>query len=148
MYVRELTVRYRRRRIPGRRMPAGPLTVPAAAAALFLELLKNEAVEVCGMLCLTSRLHIVGYHELSRGTVDHTIVMARDVFRTALLAHAKAIVLGHNHRGGSVEPSVDDLALTRSLSAAGALLGIDVLDHLIVSPDRAFYSFKTAGRLP
>src|SRR5258708_1292984 len=114
MYVRELTVRYRRRRVSSKiPLPQGPLTLPAAAASLFITLLGHEAVEVSGLLCLTARLEPIAYHELSRGTLDHTIVMPRDVFRTALLAHAKAVVLSHNHPGGSVEPSPQDVDLTR-----------------------------------
>lgn len=147
MYLRELTVRYTRRRLPGTPLPQGPLTLPSVAAAIFMKLLGQEAVEVCGMLCLTTGLEAIAYHELSRGTIDQTIVTPRDVFRTALLAHAKAIVLGHNHPAGSVEPSPEDVSLTRTLSAAGVIMGIDVLDHLIVSAEGRYYSFKTAGRL-
>ena len=148
MYVRELTVRYKRRRISGTPpLPQGPLTLPAAAAATFIKLLGHEAVEVCGLLCLTTGLEPIAYHELSRGTLDHAIVMPRDVFRIALLAHAKAVVIGHNHPTGSAEPSPQDIDLTRTLASAGVLLGIDLLDHIIVSADGRYYSFKSAGRL-
>src|SRR5258708_1659756 len=133
MYVRELTVRYRRRRIRGTPLPPGPLTLPAAAAATFIKLFGHEAIEVCGLLCLTTGLEPIAYHELSRGTLDKTIVMPRDVFRIALLAHAKAVVIGHNHPTGSVEPSPEDVELTRTLVSAGALLGVELLDHIIVS---------------
>ena len=147
MYVRELTVCYKRRRIPGMPLPQGPLTLPAAAAATFTKLLGHEAVEVCGMLCLTTGLEVIAYHELSRGTLDRSIVMPRDVFRVALLAHAKAVVISHNHPTGSVEPSPEDVELTRALASAGALVNIDLLDHIIVSAEGRYYSFKTAGRL-
>src|SRR5713101_2467914 len=128
MYVRELTVRYRRRRIPGTPLPQGPLTLPAAAAAMFIKLLGHEAIEVCSLLCLTAGLEPIAYHELSRGTLDRAIVMPRDVFRIALLAHAKAVVISHNHPTGSVEPSPQDVALTRGLASAGVLVNIDLLD--------------------
>ncbi len=148
MYVRELTVRYKRRRLPGAApLTQGPLTVPAEAAAMFIKLLGHEAVEVCGLLCLTTGLEPIAYHELSRGTLDRAIVMPRDVFRIALLAHAKAVVVGHNHPAGSVEPSPEDIALTQALSTSGVLLGVELLDHIIVSAERRYYSFKSAGRL-
>lgn len=147
MYVRELTVRYKRRRIPGTPLPQRPLTLPAAAAATFIKLLGHEAIEVCGLLCLTAGLEPIAYHELSRGTLDHAIVMPRDVFRIALLAHAKSVVLGHNHPTGSVEPSPPDVALTRTLAAAGVLIGVQLLDHIIVSVEGRYYSFKSAGLL-
>ena len=148
MYVRELTVRYKRRRISGTLpMPQGPLTLPAAAAAMFIKLLGQEAIEVCGLLCLTTGLELIAYHELSRGTLDHAIVMPRDVFRVALLAHAKAVVISHNHPSGSVEPSPQDIDMTRTLASAGVLLGVDLLDHIIVSAEGRYYSFKEMGRL-
>jgi DNA repair protein RadC len=148
MYVQELTVRYRRRRIPGTlALPQGPLTLPATAAATFIKLLGHEAIEVCGLLCLTTGLELIAYHELSRGTLDRAIVMPRDVFRTALLAHAKAVVIGHNHPSGGVEPSAEDVELTRMLVSAGEILGVELLDHIIVSGEGRYHSFKTAGRL-
>ena len=148
MYVRELTVRYTRRRIAGTPLlPQGPLTLPAAAAAMFIKLLGHEAIEVCGLLCLTTGLEPIAYHELSRGTIDRAIVMPRDVYRIALLAHAKAVVISHNHPTGSVEPSPEDVDLTRTLASAGVLLGVDLLDHIIVSAEGRHYSFKAAGRL-
>src|SRR5258707_101901 len=83
--------------------------LPAVAATTFTKLLGHEAVEVCGLLCSTAGLEPVAYHELARGTLDHAIVMPRDVFRIALLAHAKAVVIGHNHPTGSVDPSPEDV---------------------------------------
>jgi DNA repair protein RadC len=62
------------------------------------------------------------------------------------LANAAAIVLCHNHPSGEPIPSPDDLQLTRRLVGAGALLGVDVLDHLIVGDGR-YYSFKESGCL-
>jgi DNA repair protein RadC len=148
MYVRELTVRYKRRRISGTPpLPQGPLTSPTVAATMFIRLLGHEAVEVCGLLCLTAGLEPNAYHELSRGTIDHAIVMPRDVFRIALLAHAKSIVISHNHPTGSVEPSPPDVDLTRTLVSAATLIGVELLDHIIVSADGRYYSFKEMGRL-
>ena len=148
MYIREMTVRYELRDIPGiASLPTGPLALPDAAASVFHSLLAHEAVEVCGVLCLTTGLKPIAYHELARGTLDQTIVMPRDVFRVALLAHAKAVIIGHNHPAGSVEPSPEDVALTSTLAAAGKLIGIQLLDHIIVSPEGGRYSFKSAGRL-
>lgn len=147
MYVRELIVRYRLKRVSGIVSPNGTLTMPAGAAATFVKLLGRETVEVCGLFCLSTKLEIVAYHALSRGTINHTIVTPRDVFRTALLAHATSVVVGHNHPSGHVEPSPDDVALTKTLSAAGVLVGVELLDHLIVSADGHYFSFKEAGLL-
>jgi DNA repair protein RadC len=148
MYIRELAVSYRLRHVPGiTSWPPGPLTLPEVAASVFIGLLGHEAVEVCGVLCLSTRLEPIAYHELSRGTLDHAIVMPRDVFRVALLAHAKAVIVGHNHPSGGVNPSPQDVAVTQALVASGLLLGVELLDLIIVSAEGQHYSFKSAGRL-
>jgi DNA repair protein RadC len=66
--------------------------------------------------------------------------------KAALLANAAAIILTHNHPSGDVNPSADDVQLTRRLVDAGTLLGVDVLDHIIVGDGR-YYSFKEGARL-
>jgi len=147
-YVRELTVSYRLRPLStGPPVPTGKLMLPEDAARTFLRLLGREVVEVCGVLCLTSGLRLDSYHELSRGTLDQTILVPRDVFRVALLANAKSIIVGHNHPSGSLDPSPEDVSVTSALSASGTILGIQLLDQIIVNGEGQFYSFKAAGRL-
>jgi DNA repair protein RadC len=68
------------------------------------------------------------------------------VFQEAVVARAAALVLFHNHPSGDPEPSAEDLALTRRLAAAGALMGIEVLDHLILGAGR-YVSLKDRGVL-
>jgi DNA repair protein RadC len=86
------------------------------------------------------------YHEVSRGTLDTTLVHPREVFKAAILANASAIVVAHVHPSGDPTPSGDDLHLTRQLTAAGTLLGIEVLDHIIVGDGR-HVSFREIGHL-
>ena len=68
------------------------------------------------------------------------------MFREATLGAAAAIVVFHNHPSGDPSPSPDDVELTRRLAAAGALMGIDVVDHIILG-DARYCSFKEMGRL-
>jgi DNA repair protein RadC len=103
--------------------------------------------EVSGLLCLSTRHHVLAYHELSRGTVDATLTHPRDVFKIALLANASGVILGHNHISGDVTPSPDDHATTSRIAAAGALMGIEMVDHVIVSADGKYVSFKETGWL-
>lgn len=144
MYVRELAVHYRRRRLSGCRPSPDRYDSPSAAAEALQQILEHEAVEVCGMLCLTSRRGLVGYHELSRGTLDATAVHPREVFKVALLANARALIVGHNHPSGDPTPTAEDLAVTRRLVSVGSLLGVDVLDHIIIGHDR-YLSLRHAG---
>ncbi len=80
------------------------------------------------------------------GTLTQSLVHPREVFADAIADRAAGIVFAHNHPSGSVEPSSDDLALTRRLSEAGKLLGIEIVDHVIIGKD-AFYSFRQSGLL-
>ena len=147
MYVSELTVSYRLQRLLTARHAQGIIAAPAHAAAVLLPLLQPEAVEVAVLLCLNTKLELLAYHRLARGTLDGSIVHPRDVCRIALLANAAGIILGHNHPSGHVEPSPEDLDLTRRIVAAGALLGIELRDHLICSPLGQWFSFKQGGLL-
>ena len=123
------------------------LAAPRDAAEILLPILKNEAVEVFGVLCLTTKHRPVCYHELARGTLDASIIHPRELFKAAILANAAAVVIAHNHPSGDPEPSIDDRRLTERLVAAGVLLGIDVLDHIIVGGCDHYYSFKEKGQL-
>ena len=82
---------------------------------------------------------------LSVGTLDASIVHPREVFREAAAAGAAALVLFHNHPSGDPEPSDDDVRLTERLVAAGILMGIDVLDHVILA-DVKYFSFREHRR--
>jgi DNA repair protein RadC len=146
VYVRELQVRYRQRRLPGAVAPLDRFLTPRDAALAFTRLLQDEVVEVCGLFCLSTRNQVLAYHELSRGSVNATLVHPRDVFKIALLANATAIVVGHNHPSGDPTPSPDDLVLTRRLKDAGTLMGIELVDHVIVTPGQ-YISLKETGSM-
>lgn len=147
MYVRELTVSYRLRRVRRPVWPDAQIRTPQGFAAVLMSILEHEPVEVCGILCLSTRLDILAYHELSRGSLDCSIVHPRDVFRTALLSHAASAVVAHNHPSGDPSPSPDDVALTLRLKNAGELIGVVLADHIIVGARGRYYSFKEAGHL-
>lgn len=147
MYVRELHARYRLRRLNGWSLPTGPVETPREAARIFVTLLRDEVVEVAGLLCLSTRHHVLAYHELSRGTVDATIMHPREVFKAALLTNATVLVLGHNHPSGDVTPSRDDRAITKRIASCGELMGIQLADHVIVSGNGTYFSFKESEGL-
>src|SRR5690349_10948873 len=97
--LRVLTVRYTNAATGSGEPLLAPtvLDSPEACAAIFSALLAGEACEVFGLLCLSSTRRLVAYHEVSRGSLDSTVVHPREVFKAALLANASAIVLAHNH---------------------------------------------------
>jgi DNA repair protein RadC len=93
-------------------------------------------VERFGVVLLDTSLRVVGTRLLSTGSLDTTLAHPREVFREAVGAGAAAVVVFHNHPSGDPTPSADDFDLTRRLAAAGEVLGIQVVDHLILTDTR------------
>lgn len=82
---------------------------------------------------LTGDHRVNNLHIVTMGTVNRTIVHPREVFYEAIKDNATAIIVAHNHPSGNLEPSPDDLEITRRLERAGDILGIPVLDHIVFS---------------
>jgi DNA repair protein RadC len=112
------------------------VTTPEAGADLVAPMLADRDREHCVALLLDTKHRLLGHRLISVGSVDHTFMSPREIFRDALDANASAIVVAHNHPSGDPEPSRDDEAVTRRLVKAGEILGVDVLDHLVVAGDR------------
>jgi DNA repair protein RadC len=109
-------------------------------------LLQSEPVEVFAVLLLSTKHQVIAYHEVSRGTLDTSLVHPREVFKAAILANASTVVLAHNHPSGNPTPSPEDHQITKRLARAGELLGIHVLDHVVVG-DSGYVSFRERGLL-
>jgi len=128
---------------PGARIQ---LRTPREAAAYLMPAYASKPVEQFGIVLLDTRHRVLRTTLLSIGTLNTTVVQPRDVFREAALGSAAAIVLFHTHPSGDPSPSADDVELTRRLAAAGTLLGIDVVDHIVIG-DVRYCSFKEMGQL-
>lgn len=124
---------------------AARISAPAVAAGIVAPLIGGESVEHFGVLTLNAAHHVIAWQHLTVGSLDVSIVHPRDVFRVAVLDHAAAVILAHNHPSGDVRLSAEDIALTRRLMECGALMGIPVIDHLVVGPTSAYASFKESG---
>ena len=143
--VREMFVRYRPRRLPLR--VEGRVCTPADAARVASAMLADETVERVIALHLDTKRSLIGVHTVSQGTLDAALVHPREVFKVALLANAASVILAHNHPSGDPTPSEEDLRLTTRLVAGGALLGVEVIDHLVIGQDGAYCSLRETGRL-
>jgi DNA repair protein RadC len=117
---------------------------PEESARYLLPRYGARPVETFGLLALDVRHRLKREAIVSVGCLTSSLVHPREVFQEAVVARAAALVLFHNHPSGDPEPSADDLALTRRLASAGALMGIEVLDHLILGAGR-FVSLKQRG---
>ena len=120
------------------------VTSPQSVADLLLPQYGNRPVEQFGVVLLDTKHRVLRTTILSIGTLDASLVHPREIFREATAAGAAAIVLFHNHPSGDPEPSPDDVQLTKRLVAAGVLMGIDVIDHVILA-DVRYCSMKENG---
>jgi len=89
---------------------------------------------------------IINIRVVSIGLIDRAPVHPREVLADALADRASAVIVAHNHPAGGVEPSAADVEATKQLKAAGAVMGIALLDHIIFNRS-GYYSFLEAGRL-
>lgn len=122
------------------------ITSTSAATLAFNDIfnLRNQAEEVLALLCLDTKNRIIGAFEVSRGTLNSSAAHPREILKRALLMNSARIMLGHNHPSGILTPSSADNAFTERMKAAGDLVGIDLLDHIIVANGNGeFYSYRT-----
>ena len=122
------------------------LSSPRDVAAFLLPRYGASPVERFGIVSLSTKRRVLRTEIVSTGTLDACLVHPREVFRTAAMHRAAAIVLFHNHPSGDPTPSVDDIALTERLQQAGAVMGIEVLDHVILA-DTRYSNFRHTRRL-
>lgn len=119
-------------------------TSPEQLFQLF-SFLQYETKEYFITIHLDGKNRILCMEEVSVGSLNQSIVHPREVFKTALLSSAAAIVLIHNHPSLDPAPSREDREITKRLKEAGDLLGIRVLDHIIVGS--SYFSFVEQGLL-
>ena len=130
----------RRTLLRGRRDRAQMLSA-RDVAELLVPQFGARPVEHFGLVLLDTKHRLLRVSVVSVGTLDASVVHPREVFREAVSGGAAAIVLFHNHPSGDPRPSAEDVRLTKRLLAAGDLMGIDVLDHVVISETR-FFSMK------
>jgi len=118
---------------------------PAAVFEAFKVLARLDR-ECVAVALLDSSHKLNAIHAVHFGTTTHTTVGISDVFKAAILSNANGIVLVHNHPSGQLEPSRDDLRLTRRVKEAGEILGIELLDHVIVA-GTGFLSLRETHQL-
>jgi DNA repair protein RadC len=128
---------------PGARIQ---LRTPRDAAAYLLPTSGSRPTEQFGVVLLDTKHRVLRTTIIAAGTLNATVVEPRDVYREALMGAAAAVVVFHTHPSGDPSPSPDDVELTKRLAAAGALMGVDLIDHIVLGDSR-YCSFKEIGRL-
>lgn len=115
----------------------------SCASDVFKEIeeFKNKMQEHFITIYLDGANNIIETRVITIGTLNQSLVHPREVFSPAIANRSASIILAHNHPSGTLEPSNEDKLITKRLREAGELLGIEVLDHLIIS-EYGFYSFS------
>ena len=100
--------------------------------------LVEEGVEHFGLLLLDTKHRVTGVSFVSKGTLDGTMLHPREFWRVAILAGAAAVIAFHNHPSGDPTPSPHDQDVTHRLKACSAVIGIELLDHIVVCADAGY----------
>ena len=108
-----------------------PVAVPEDVLSR-VSYMKYESQEHLVVISLNSANYIIRVHELTTGLVNQTPVHPREAFALAIEDRAVSVIFVHNHPSGSLEPSQEDMSITRVLCASGKILQIPVLDHIII----------------
>lgn len=124
----------------GRRMQAQTkwlfdkkVTSPKDIAEFFIPILRDELKEKFIVVSLNSANKVTRYETISVGSLNSSVVHPREIFKFAIENSSASIILIHNHPSGNLEPSQEDILITKKLVEAGTILNISVLDHLIIA---------------
>lgn len=126
--------------------PAVRIRGPSDVQRLLIERVRQLDQEAFYVVALDAQSQVRAVHEVTRGTLNSSLVHPREVFRAAILAGAAGIILVHNHPSGDPTPSADDRAVTRQIVDAGRLLDVPCYDHVVLAGER-YVSFAEAGLL-
>jgi DNA repair protein RadC len=120
---------------------------PEAVISVMVDESKADR-ECFWVLHLNSANRLIEKELVSMGTIDSSLVHPREVFRRAVLMGGCGIITVHNHPSGQTKPSKEDRSVWACLDESGGILGIDVLDHLIITPTGEYYSHKQRRSAP
>ena len=106
-----------------------------------------EYKESFKVVLLNQSNKVLGIVPISEGGISATYVDVRLILQAALLANATQVILAHNHPSGSMKPSTLDDVLTEKVKKAAELMEIHIADHIILSPEKEYYSYHDEGKL-
>lgn len=114
--------------------PTKTVSGPTAACELLRDATHADR-ESFYAIHLDTRNRVIGVEEVAKGTLNGVEVHPREVFKSAMLTNARAMIIAHNHPSGDPTPSRQDIELTTRLVDVGKMLGVPILDHVILAAD-------------
>ncbi len=121
-------------------------SIPETVARYYMEDLRHQKQETMKLLLLNTKSRLIGETDISRGTVNASVISPRELFVEALQKDAVAIILLHNHPSGDPTPSKEDVIVTRRVYEAGMMIGVELVDHIIIG-DNCYSSMREQGIL-
>ena len=109
------------------------VTEPSEVATILQDYFQDKDREEFLIVLLDTANTMTGLSQISVGGLSSSVVEPRQIFKTAILANAAAVILAHQHPSGNPEPSQEDIKITRQLVEAGEIMDIPVHDHLIIT---------------
>ncbi len=122
------------------------LSSPTEVVEFFSAELNESKVEKFIAVLLNTKNEIINWDVISIGSLNASIVHPREVFNRAIKRSAASLIVVHNHPSGHIDPSREDINITKRLFEAGQLIGIPLIDHIIIGRDK-YYSFKEENQL-
>lgn len=132
------------KRIIGKNLDSQAIDTPWKVWQLLLPNIAGLKNEEFTLLCLNNKNHLIRKQTLFKGTLSETIVHPREIFKEAVRESAGGIIVAHNHPSGILDPSKEDIHLTRRLTESGRIMGIPLLDHVILG-EHGFLSLQEKG---
>lgn len=120
---------------------------PLNVVKLVKELIGEADREYVIVLNLNSKLEPNSVQICGIGSLSEAIIHPREIFKSAILSNSNSILMVHSHPSGYVEPSKEDVLITKRIKSAGELIGIPLLDHIIIGQEKDFFSFAENGDL-
>ncbi|NLJ89166.1 MAG: DNA repair protein RadC [Epulopiscium sp.] len=114
---------------------------PASIASIYMEEMRYLKQEHFKIVLLDTKNQIIGSQDITKGSINSSIVHPREVFKYAIKKSAVGIIMLHNHPSGDPSPSKEDIAVTKRMKEVGELVGINLLDHIIIG-DGLYISLK------
>lgn len=128
---------------------AGPelnFNAPSTIARYYMEDMRHQKQESMKLLLLNTKSRLIGETDVSKGTVNTSVISPRELFVEALQKDAVSIIMLHNHPSGDPAPSKEDILITRRVYEAGMMIGIELLDHIVIG-NNCYYSMREEGIL-
>lgn len=120
----------------------GNINTPEKVVKMVSRLLKDADREHALAISVDAKSKPVGIEIVAVGSLNVAYIEPRELFKHAILSNASGIILVHNHPSGDITPSVEDWHLTYRIMEAGALLGVELLDHIITGDNEEFVSLS------